>query len=261
MTRHIFILLIISSTIARGQNNLDTIQIDKQLKNNNTSDKSLIDDIKIIKTIQAFDDNFYKIVGYYKLPPYKNTIIRSGTIQVRQLIDKDKILKIILSDSLRFKKDIAAWNKSNHDTTKFLSDLLIQNDQFEFSEFYDYKSKLLEVFKELVTTISPLTIPQSVNLTNIIFYTDKLNSTVDLIARKLNQKTRPVFYKYLKDNYDEFHDDDKRLDSKAIYISSITFSIDNLVYVGVDIYGRHHLLTFDSSDNWRFINRKALWIY
>lgn len=261
MTRYILILFLISSTIVHGQNNFDTLQIEKELKSIVALDKSSNLDIKIIKAIKAFDDNFYKIVGDYKYPPYKNTIIRSGTIQVRQLTDKGRLLQIILSDSFHFRKDIAIWQTGIHDTTIFLANLLAQHNQLEFSDFYWSNSILLKKFDTLIIKLDPLIISRNINLKNVIFYSNQLNLTADSIARKISKKQKQNLYKYLKDNFDYFDTKVKKFDTKAICITSIIFSDSNLVYMAADIYGQHFLLTFNSYDNWSFVNKKPLWIY
>jgi len=259
--KSVLVLMLFYSAIAISQNSLDTLKIDKLIRKNNfPTEKHHAFDAKVLKTIQTFDINYYKIVGYYQFPPYKNTIIRSGSIQIRQLTNKNKIFKIMLSDTIHFKDDITIWNKSIHDSTKFLTDFLVRNNQLELSELYSPNSTLQEQFKNLVTTLDPLTLPHNLRFKNIIFYTDQFNHTSDSIASKLTSEQKHFLYNYLNGNYDEFNLKMEKFVAKAISITSIIFSMNGLIYVGADIYGAHYLLTFDSK-NWKFIDSKQLWMY
>jgi hypothetical protein len=238
-----------------AQTNLDTLKIDALLRGIYTVNESAQSvDAKIIQTIQAIDKNINSIVqAKTTWTPKKFTVIGSNNISIRQLVDKKEAIRIILSDTTQKINYQSYWEQTGQDTTKFLSGMLTQSDFDLHYPNYQYP--------KVVTTVKPLTIQSQLRCQNVLFYSKQLDLTIDSLSKTINKKLRQSYYEYLTSSIDHFWSDKKKVEPKAIRILTITFGTDNLVYSGVDIYGTHYLLAFDTSKSWQLESIKTLWTY
>jgi hypothetical protein len=238
-----------------AQTNLDTLQIDAVLRGIYTlNESSQSVDAKIIQTIQAIDKNINSIVqAKTTWTPKKFTVIGSNNISIRQLVDKKEAIKIILADTTQTINYQSFWEQTGQDTAKFLSGMLAKSE-FDLN-YPNYQ------YPKVVTTINPLTIHSQLRCQNLLFYSKQLDLTIDSLSKTINKKLRQSYYEYLTSSIDHFWSDKKKVEPKAIRILTITFGTDNLVYSGVDIYGTHYLLAFDTSKSWHLESIKTLWTY
>ena len=132
---------------------------------------------------------------------------------------------------------------------------------------YHFKSLKHTIFQTIYIEtsdsikINPLTFRDRLQTTNILFYNKYLNIKVDSIARKLKRIERNKFYKYLKENFDDFSAKGKKLHAQPVRIQYIKCDNSNFVNVGIDIYGRHFLWTIDRTRNWNVVKCEGLWVY
>lgn len=255
MTRYICIYLSFFVSLSFAQTNLDTLNIDVVIRGTaSLKETSPSADTKIIQTIQAIDKNLNSIVqDKTTWTPKKFTVIGSNTISIRQLVGKEEAIQIILADTTQIINYQSYWDKTGRDTIKFLSDMLIQS---EFDLHYpNYQ------YPKVLKTEDPLAIKSYLHCQNIIFYNKDLDSKIDSLSKTIIKNMRTSYYDYLTSNIDHFWPDKKNVESKAIRILTITFGSDNIVYSGVDIYGSHYLLAFDTSKSWHLNSVKKLWTY
>ncbi len=209
-------------------------------------------DIKIIKTIQAIDCCIDSIVeNETTYIPKKFTLISNNSVEIRHLTEKKEVINIILADTVFNFKDY--WDRMNHDTIVFLSNYLIKSE-FDLN-YPDY------LYPKVLTSVDPGAFQNQLRCKHILFYTRQLELTIDAISKTLNKNNRRTFYQYLARNIDYFNKNDKKFIPKAIRILTITFSDNNLIYAGVDIYGSHYQLTFDADNAWHLDSVKELWTY
>ena len=256
MAKLIIVLSFFNSTISSAQNIFDSIKVNKALHSIITKyDSSQIMDDRIVQTIQAIDKNINAIVQskviYSQL---RFTVIETSTISIRQLVDKSESVNRFLKDTTYYNYK-EYWAKINHDTLKLLSGMSINDDYDLNYPNYQYPKKIAET--------SPLTILPQLNCKNIIFYCKQLNLTIDSIGKSIKKSQRPIYYKYIADNYDYFEVNKKSIIPRPIRILTITYGANNsnTIYAGVDIYGTHYLLTFDTYKSYMLTSVKALWTY
>ena len=132
---------------------------------------------------------------------------------------------------------------------------------------YDYKSLKYTLLQPIIietndsVIINPLTLGDRLQTTNILFNNKELNIKVDSIAKTLKKSERHKLFKYLHENFDNFSMKDKRLTSQSVRIKYIKFPDNNLIHVGIDIYGKHFLWTIDKTKNWDVVKVEDLWVY
>ena len=255
MTRYLSIFFILFASPSFAQTNLDTSKIDAVLRGIYTANETAQSvDSKIIQTILAIDKNINSVVqAETTWTPKKFTVIGSNEISIRQLVDKKESIRIILSDTTQKINYLSYWEQIGQDTTKFLSSM---SSEFEFDLHYpNYQ------YPKVLTTLNPLAIQSETHCQNILFYSKQLDFTIDSLNKIIVKKLRPSYYRYLASSIDHFWPDKKKIESKAIRILTITFSTENIVYSGIDIYGSHYLLAFDMSNSWHLDSVKELWTY
>lgn len=251
MSRYLFILFILLVSSSFAQPNLDTLKIDALLRNS-FGIKVMNDsvDSRIIRAIEAIDKNINAIViANTTWTPRKVTIIRSDFISIRQLLDKSEAIQAVLADTMLG----INWSKFRQDTTKLLSAIYVKSE-------FDLNYPNYQYPKE-VTRVDPLTIQSQLNCYNLLFYNQQLDLTIDSLSRTFTKRLRPRFYEYLNSAIDYFCLDKKRIEAKSIRILTITFGSDNIVYCGIDIYGIHYLLAFDTNNFWSLESVEELWTY
>ena len=132
---------------------------------------------------------------------------------------------------------------------------------------YYYKSLKHTILQTIIietndsVSINPLTYGERIQTKNIIFNNKDLNIKVDSIARSLKKSERNKLFNYLKENFDNFSIKEKKLNPQPVRIRYIKFADANLVYVGIDIYGKHFLWTIDKTQNWNVVKVEDLWVY
>lgn len=238
---------------SNAQTNLDTLKIDSIIMESCTSELVTEKvDPKIIQTIQAIDKNInYIILDRISYTPKKMTIIESTLIDIYTLADKREAIENILSDTTL--DYLTYWNNICQDTVRFLSNALIKD---LFNMVYPDCQ-----YPKLSRVINPLAIQSLLHCRNFQFYNDKIDSTIDAYGKKIDINLLSDYFNYLSSNIDYFSLIDKKIQSKSIRIKSITFGNNNFVYAGVDIYGSHYQLVFDTDNSWHLDLVKKLWVY
>jgi len=250
--RYISILFIFFISPSIAQTNLDTLKIDAVMRTSFASyNTTEVIDPRIIQTIQAIDKNINAIVQREtSWTPKKFTVIGANMISVRQLVDKQEAIEIILADQSQKGDYKSYWDALNRDTIKFLSKQLTQST---FNLYYpNYQ------FPKALTSVNPLTFQSQLHCQNILFYTKQLEFTIHSLSKTIVPKLRPTYYEYLTANIDHYWSDKQKVESKAIRIRTITFGTNNMVYSGVDKYATHYLLAFDNNNTWHLESIRGL---
>jgi hypothetical protein len=132
---------------------------------------------------------------------------------------------------------------------------------------YSYKSFKHTIFQTIFietndsVSINPLSLGDKIHTRNILFNNKYLNIKIDSIAKHLTKNERVKLYSYLTSNFDNFSQKKKKFSPQPVRIRYIKFPDNNMVQVGIDIYGRHFLWTIDRKQNWDVIKVEDLWIY
>jgi hypothetical protein len=96
---------------------------------------------------------------------------------------------------------------------------------------------------------------------HIVFYDNKLNKTITEIFKATKHKDRHVLMQFLSNTFDYVDTSKMTFEAKAVQITDITFTQNDLLYMEADIYGQHYLIEFNTKDNYKFIKKRSLWIY
>jgi hypothetical protein len=132
---------------------------------------------------------------------------------------------------------------------------------------YHYKSlkhTILQTFLIEINdsvSINPLTLGNKIHTSSIIFGNKELNIKVDSIAKSLKKSERNKLFDYLHKNFDSFSFKNKKFSAQPVRIKYIKFPDNNLVLVGMDIYGTHFLWTINKTKNWDVEKVEDLWVY
>lgn len=109
--------------------------------------------------------------------------------------------------------------------------------------------------------INPLLFGDKIHTRNIIFNNISLNKKIDSIAQYLDLPERDKLYNYLREHYDNFSIEDRKLFPQSVRIKYIKFPDDKIIHAGLDIYGSHFLWTIDRTKSWDIISVERLWVY
>ena len=132
---------------------------------------------------------------------------------------------------------------------------------------YGFKSHRHTILQSIMietndsVSVHPLTFGDRLKTSNIIFYNKGLNSKVDSLAKRLKKAERNKLFKYLRENFDYFSNKEKKLESQPVRIRFVKFEGNDLVNIGIDIYGKHFLWTIDKTKSWDVVKVESLWVY
>lgn len=179
----------------------------------------------------------------------------------QKLFDSVQVEKVLLTYPTK-----AGENKVNKNIVRAIEVVDKHYRQIADTLYY-YKSLKHTIFQTIpIETndsvfINPLSLSEEIQLTNIIFNSNDLNSKVDSISKRLNHTERKKFFNYLSKHFDNFSQKSKKLNAQPIRLKYVKFPDDQFVHIGIDIYGSHFLWTVDRNKNWDVVKVENLWIY
>jgi len=239
-------------SISANAQRFDSLQIDKLLLSIPYQYDQDNQNENIIKAIQAVDKKYKEISDtLYTYKSLKHTLFQTIPIKTRYLLSTEKAFLKVISDTIRYPISVITLKTFQNDTMKFLN-YYLQVDQTSYPR-NKFPIDSIEIY--------PSSLGNKLSTKDIFFENKLMNFQIDSIAKRLNNSERDKLFNYLNNNYDYFSLDDKKMKAKSVRIRYITFGENELIYVGIDIYGQHFLWTIDKSQNWDIIKVEDLWIY
>ena len=157
-------------------------------------------------------------------------------------------------------------SKSNEEIIKAI-EVVDKKYRLIADTLYNYKSLKHTILQTITietnnsVTVNPLTLGDRIQTRNVIFNNKELNIKVDSITKSLKRSERTKLFNYLHKNFDNFSLKNRRLNAQPVRIRYIKFPDNNLIHVGIDIYGKHFLWTIDKTKNWDVVKVENLWVY
>lgn len=209
-------------------------------------------DTLVTKAFESLDRDLpFLIDSLYKIKAKKYTVIENYYTEIKGLLPKDTGLRIILRDTQWFERSLQ--KRFLPDTEKFLSDINVQELYGLYYPNHEYPYTAY--------TLTTSTLSGTVYLKNMLVMSKGINNCIRNVASRLHGHKKQAFYKYVAENYDYFSPEKKEIKSQSIRVRYITLTEGDLIYVGVDIYGTHFLISYNKRRNWALTEIKKLWTY